>query len=100
MKIRPVEGELFHADGGTDIRTDMTKPIVAFRNFANVTNESFLREWRFQITCFFTSISAVSLVTELRAGRPRHRGSIPGRSKIFLFSKASRPAGGPAQPPI
>ena len=31
MKIRPVEAELFHADR----RTDMTKPIVAFRNFAN-----------------------------------------------------------------
>jgi hypothetical protein len=31
MKIRPVGAELFHADG----RTDMTKLIVAFRNFAN-----------------------------------------------------------------
>ena len=30
MKIRPVGGTLFHADG----RTDMTKLIVAFRNFA------------------------------------------------------------------
>jgi hypothetical protein len=32
MKIRPVEEELFHVDG----RTDMTKLTVAFRNFANV----------------------------------------------------------------
>jgi hypothetical protein len=31
MKIRPVRAELFHADG----RTDMTKPVVAFRCFAN-----------------------------------------------------------------
>jgi len=31
MKIRPVGAELFHADG----QTDMTKPVVAFRNFAN-----------------------------------------------------------------
>jgi hypothetical protein len=31
MKIRPVGAELFHADG----QTDMTKLIVAFRNFAN-----------------------------------------------------------------
>jgi len=31
MKIRPVGAELFHADG----RTDMTKLIVVFRNFAN-----------------------------------------------------------------
>jgi hypothetical protein len=30
MKIRPVEAELFHADG----RTDMTKLLVAFRKFA------------------------------------------------------------------
>ena len=33
MKTRPVEAELFHADG----RTDVTKLIVAFRNFANVS---------------------------------------------------------------
>jgi hypothetical protein len=31
MKIRPVEAELFRADR----QTDMTKLIVAFRNFAN-----------------------------------------------------------------
>jgi hypothetical protein len=30
-KIRPMGAEFFHADG----RTDMTKVIVAFRNFAN-----------------------------------------------------------------
>jgi hypothetical protein len=33
MKIRPVEAELFHADGRTD--TDMMDLIVAFRNFAD-----------------------------------------------------------------
>jgi hypothetical protein len=32
MKIRPVDAELFHADE----RTDMTKLIVTFRNFANL----------------------------------------------------------------
>jgi len=31
MKIRPVGTELFHSDG----QTDMTKIIVAYRNFAN-----------------------------------------------------------------
>jgi hypothetical protein len=35
MKIRPVEADLFHADGQTDRETDTTKVIVAFRNFAN-----------------------------------------------------------------
>ena len=62
MKIPPVEAELFIADGGTDIRTDMTKLKVAFRNFANASNERYLQEWRLQMT-FFTSTSAVSLVT-------------------------------------
>jgi hypothetical protein len=36
MKIRPVETELFHADGKMGKRTDTTKLIVTFRNFANV----------------------------------------------------------------
>jgi hypothetical protein len=36
MKIRPVGAELFHADR----RTDMTKLIVAFRNFANAPKNS------------------------------------------------------------
>jgi hypothetical protein len=37
MKIRPVGAEFFHADG----QTDMTKLLVASRNFANAPeNES------------------------------------------------------------
>jgi len=36
MKIRPVDAESFYADGWTD----MTKLIVAFRNFANVPKKS------------------------------------------------------------
>jgi hypothetical protein len=35
MKIRPVGAELFRVDGRTERRTDMTKLIVAFRNYAN-----------------------------------------------------------------
>jgi hypothetical protein len=49
MKIRPMEAELFHADGRTDGRTDwqttdgrrtdgqtdVKKLLVAFRNFVN-----------------------------------------------------------------
>jgi hypothetical protein len=35
MKICPVGAELLHADGRIDRQTDMTKLIVAFRNFAN-----------------------------------------------------------------
>jgi len=35
MKICSVEAEWCHEDGRTDRQTDMTKLIVAFRNFAN-----------------------------------------------------------------
>ena len=35
MNIHVVGAELFHADRGTDGRTDMTKLIVTFRSFAN-----------------------------------------------------------------
>jgi len=36
MKIHSVGAELFYAeDGQTDRRTDMTKLVVAFRNFSN-----------------------------------------------------------------
>jgi hypothetical protein len=35
IKIRPVGAELFHADG----ETNMTKIIVAFRNFANASKK-------------------------------------------------------------
>jgi hypothetical protein len=35
VKIRLVGAELFHADRRTYVRTEMTKLIVAFRNFAN-----------------------------------------------------------------
>ena len=35
MKIHPVGAELFHAERRTGGRTDMTRLLVAFRNFAN-----------------------------------------------------------------
>jgi hypothetical protein len=45
MKILKVEAELLHADGRTDRRTDRLtdklKLIVAFRNSANVSKNSF-----------------------------------------------------------
>ena len=37
MKIRPVGAELFYAEG----QTDMTKLIVAFRNFSNAPKKSY-----------------------------------------------------------
>jgi hypothetical protein len=49
MKIRPVGAEQLHADGRADRQTDITKLIVAFRNFANAPKNGsffsyFLRE--------------------------------------------------------
>jgi hypothetical protein len=35
IKIPPMGAELFHVYGRTDVRTEMTQLIVAFRNFAN-----------------------------------------------------------------
>jgi len=35
MIISPIEAELFHVGGRADRQTDMTKLIVAIRNFAN-----------------------------------------------------------------
>jgi hypothetical protein len=46
MIILPVGADLFHADrrsdGGRDGRTDMTKLIIAFRNFVNAPEKSSL----------------------------------------------------------
>jgi hypothetical protein len=43
MKIRPVGAELLNADGRTDGQTDMTKLIVAFRNFSKTPKIGFLK---------------------------------------------------------
>jgi len=39
MKIRPVEAELFHKSGRTDGQADMTKLVVAFRDFVNAPSD-------------------------------------------------------------
>jgi len=39
IKIRPVGAKLFYADERADGQTDMTKLIVAFRNFANAPKQ-------------------------------------------------------------
>ena len=36
MKVCPVGGKLFHVDRQIDRRTDMSKLIIPFHNFANV----------------------------------------------------------------
>jgi len=42
MKIRPVRAELFHADGHTDGRTDMTKLIVVSRHSAHAPKNCYV----------------------------------------------------------
>ena len=53
MKIRPAEAELFHADGRTYRQTDMTKLIVAFRNFCEGASKN--RESTDQVISLFCS---------------------------------------------
>jgi hypothetical protein len=52
-----VGAELFHAggrtDGQTDRQTDMMKPVVAFRNFANAP------KYDFQIRIFYIKICRI-----------------------------------------
>ena len=45
MKIRPEADELFHVDGRMARQTDMTKLIVAVRNFANAPKTRTLTEY-------------------------------------------------------
>jgi hypothetical protein len=39
IEIRPLGAELLHADERTDRRADVTKVIVAFRNFAKASKK-------------------------------------------------------------
>ena len=81
MKIRPVGAELFHADR----QTDMTKLIVAFRNFAKAPKNSLMLSlcpsvnlyqrlmWRrifmnLGIKDFFTKKLQISAVAEFTEG--------------------------------
>jgi hypothetical protein len=51
MKLRPLGAELFYVDGRTDGQTDMTRLVVAFRNFANTPKNKlrYTRQWSKQI---------------------------------------------------
>jgi hypothetical protein len=51
MKIRSVGAELFHAEGRTNRRTEMTKLIVAFRNFAKAPKNESVNSLQRNIRC-------------------------------------------------
>jgi len=53
MKIRPVQAELFHVEARTDGRTDVTKLIVSFRNYANAPKNGPYRMSKTQFTCLY-----------------------------------------------
>jgi len=108
MKIRLVGPELFHADG----RTDMTKLIVAFRNFANTPNNSQYTLYQYNESSTAANFFAINS-TDLHA----YKTCSNSLSRIFienyeeswfnfrqrseiLFSKLSRPAVGPTHAPI
>jgi hypothetical protein len=63
IKIRPVGAE-FHAGGRTDRQTDITKLIVAFRDFANAPNN---------VRAFFTGCGS----TTCSQGPKIHGGNYP-----------------------
>jgi hypothetical protein len=73
IKIRPVKGELFHADG----QTDLTKLIVAFHNFANAP-----KTWRFYI-----------IKVKLSRYRPGQALGVPG-GWVSRISRQSTHEGG------
>jgi len=52
MKICPLEAEWFHAERRADGWTDMTKLIVAFRNFANAPKSHIVLILKFHLMYF------------------------------------------------
>jgi hypothetical protein len=58
MKIRPVEAELFHTDG----RTDLTKLIVAFRNIVKTPKSVYINT----LIKFRSSNIAVRILFKIR----------------------------------
>jgi hypothetical protein len=54
MKTSSMGAELFRADGRTDKQTDMTKVIVAFRNFENAhLNDNYFRKQKHAVMQIF-----------------------------------------------
>ena len=75
MKIRPVGFESFHSGGQTWRRTDMTKLMVAFRNFANAPKTASLVINVLTVDSFFTGNTCFQFSAEnvWNAEKPRGR---------------------------
>ena len=68
IKMRPVGAELFHEDWRTDGRTNVTKLVVAFRNFANLRFPTYLVET--QKCSFCVSVWLLVRYTDRPTDRP------------------------------
>ena len=73
-KLHPEGAELFHTDGHTDGRTDMTKLIIAFHNFSNASENG---SWRVKAFCL---LWALYLPVVLSPGRVSHAPRCPSSS--------------------
>jgi len=91
MKIRPLGAELFHADG----RTDMTKVIVAFRNFANAPTINGPQ----MPSTFHSRNKEFCVATRLRTQRHMNYGRFSNRNQTFVV-QTPRLALGPKSPPL
>jgi len=95
-KIRLAEAELCHADGRTDGRTDMTKLMVAFRNFANAPKKkNSLAHTMYVFVCFIRFSAQTDYFPQ--AHQPFKAHSLLPRSslssfvfRVFLVSKPGR----------
>jgi hypothetical protein len=108
MKIRPVGAELFHVN----VWTDITKVIVAFRNFSNATENRFgRRRGRHSILCVSCQGKLAFIFATHGADRNNSLSTlqwlgqeldsreimvtVPVKEEIFLFSTASIPGAHP-----
>jgi len=102
VKIRPVEIQLFHAEGETDsrLRRRSLWPLFFFFNFANAPENGPLQEsedlaWTSVTTitnkAYSSASSAVGIATTLRAERSTFRIAVPTRD---LFSKNTQTGSG------
>jgi hypothetical protein len=69
----------------------------------NVVGVDYIQPWKYNRKCpirHWVTV-AVSIVTRLRAGRPRNRGSFPTKESLFFFfSSAAKRALGSTRPPV
>ena len=77
MNIRPVGAELLRADR----RTDMTKPMVAFRNFPNAP-KTFRKVIKKTIRCVITIKGIVSFLKNINSSFSLRCRLLPSRTRV------------------